>query len=172
LKTPIIGEVIGGNILNGFAAETDFLAIGENNFHTHDVVFGYTVFEAAQSAGVFSNRTAHCSGCNSSRVRGIDQAVYGNSRVEGCNDNARLNNSGKVGCIDFKNLVHSLERENYTLLERDCAATQVRSGSAWIDRNFVRAGKVYNLLNHFSACWHNDYIGCLCRDIGSSIIAV
>src|SRR6185436_16209459 len=52
-------EGIAGDVFHAFVAEPHDFALGQDNFHAHDIIAGDAVFESAEAAGIFGDIAAN-----------------------------------------------------------------------------------------------------------------
>ena len=166
------GKLVRSDVLDGLAAEPHFVAIRQHHFHAHHVVLGHSVFQAAQSAGIFGHRSAHGRGVDRAGVGRIDQAVRLDRDIELLDHDAGLDRGRQILGIYLDDPVHSLERENDAAPQGNCPAAQVGARAARIDCDIAVARQVHDLANFLRVGRHDHNIGNLPRHVGSCIVAV
>ena len=98
--------------------------------------------------------------------------MRGDSRIEGADDHAGLDHGGEIGGVDFKDLVHLLERKHDPLFQRHSAAAEVRARTTGINGDLVGAGKIDQFLHHGAVGGQHYHIRHLAGHIRGGIVTV
>src|SRR5215467_2346792 len=104
--------------------------IRKDDFEAEDVSGGEAVFEAVRATGVLSNVAADGANGLRGRIGGVEIVLCGHAAGDVEIDDSRLDNSARVGQIDFEDAVHARETDDDTVLDRKRAAAKACTGTA------------------------------------------
>ena len=162
-----IFERIAGDVLHAFVPGPEDFAVRQHHLHSHDVVAGNAVFEAAQPTGIFGDVSADGGNFHRTGVGRIKQA-----RRVGCirdlhRGYARLDQYRQVRAVEFENLVHLHRAQNDAVRAGQTAAAQSGAGAARDDRSFCVVGQSENARDLFGGPGKHDAAGHLLERSGA-----
>ncbi len=103
----------------------------------HDVVACDSVFESAESAGVFGDIAADGADFQGARIWGIEESVFGGLFVDALGDDSWLGSEKEVVGGDVEDLVHVHGAEDDGAWGGDATAAESGSGASGDDGYFV-----------------------------------
>ncbi len=140
-----LAQGVAGDVLHGPAAGADDLAVGEDDLEAEDRVAGLAVLDAAQAAGVRAEVAADRALLVARRIRGVEQPLRGDGRLERGVDDPRLGHDEQVRPVDLEDAVHPGEGDRQRPVDPGRSAGQSRPGAAWDDRHAVSRGEAHEL---------------------------
>ena len=152
-----LGQVIAGDIFEGFAAGLEDVAVGQHDFQAHDVVVGDAVFDGAHAAGVLGDVAAERRIFPAGRIGRIKQALGGAVIVEIDGAHACFRPDHHVFLVQFENFIKPGQREGDAAFEGDAAAGAAAGGSPGSHGDAVGVGDFHDGGDFFGGCRANHH---------------
>ena len=137
----------------------DQFAVHVPEIHAHDVVLGHAVLQAAQASGVFGHVAAQGGNGLGARVRGIEQAAFGDLCCELGGDHAGFDHGVHVFLVDFDDTVQAVGQDHHAAGMGNGAAGEVGTRSAHSQGQAVLVAQPGDLAQGFAGFGPDDQGG-------------
>lgn len=120
---------VARSVFTEFTAKRYDFAARSNDFHTHDLVTSYPIFDSAVTAGVGSNVTADEARVPTAGVAAVEEAFLLNGFLENGRGDARFGNTDHVVFVDFDDVVHAFNRDDNAAERSNSTGCKARTSS-------------------------------------------
>ncbi len=128
-------KIVTGRV-EGFSAEMDERAVGENDFEAEDMRGGEAVLEAMRAAGIFGDVAADAANGLRTRIGSVEIILRRDAGGDVQIDDAGLDDDVGVGEIDFEDAIHAREADDEAVFDGERAAAEAGAGAAGYEGNF------------------------------------
>ena len=144
------------SVLTEFTAESYDFASRSNDFHAHDLVTSYAIFNSAVAASVGCNVTADEAGVPTAGVAAVEEAFLLDCILKDRRGNAGFGNTNHVVFIDFEDFVHTFNGDDDAAEGSNSTSCQARTSCTRNHDRIVFIAELNDFGNFFSSSRKNN----------------